>query len=321
VLRTLAIILAVLLVDPLVAAASIPAPLRHETPRFRLYGGDDVLASTRRVAAEAEQRLDLVCERIGGCDQLGGVIEVIIAEDPEAFAANLPRGSAMAEWAAGVAYPAERRIILRAHGSALFSLMETFDHEVAHVLMHARAGGRPFPRWVNEGLAIWASGEALVARLETAQSAAMTNRLIPFDELERHFPARGPRVALAYAQSGLLVRHLVRQHGPHALPSLLDEVARGEDFDRAFQRRFGAPPHEFGDAWSQDLQSSTSAVMLFRDGTVFWILMTLLFVFVAWRTVRHRRLAIERMGEEEEAAAAFDQLELQRDTDEPPTLH
>lgn len=308
-------------------AVATPPPgvvLRAETAHFRVYGGDAVATAAERLAPEAETRLAGVCQRLGACDVLEGKVDVYIAEDPEAFAANLPSGSPMAEWAAGVAFPAERRVVLRAHGSALFTFLQTFDHELAHVLLHAVAGGNPYPRWVTEGLAIWASGEGLLERLTTANRAAILGNLLPFSELDRHFPRQGPKVEIAYAQSALFVHTLVGRFGGGALPQVLREVGQGIPFDQAFADRFGGDPDSLGDLWSRDLERDSSPVMLFHDGSAFWVLMTLLFVYVAMRQARERRRQMDAMDGPElppDAVTAFAELETQRREGEAPTLH
>ncbi|MCA9514406.1 MAG: hypothetical protein KC635_05645 [Myxococcales bacterium] len=310
----------------LIAAAPLPpgVSLRAETTHFRVYGSDAVATAAERLAPEAEGRLDAVCQRLGACHVLSGKVDVFVAEDPEAFAASLPPGSPMAEWASGVAFPAERRVVLRAHGSALFSFLQTFDHELAHVLLHGLAGGNPYPRWVTEGLAIWASGEGLMERLASANRAAVLGNLLPFDELDRRFPNKGPNVEIAYAQSALFVHTLVGRFGAGALPQVLREVGRGARFDDAFEARFGGAPDSLGDLWSRDLERDSSPLMLFQDGSAFWVLMTLLFVYAAWRQQRDRQRQMEAMdGPEQDPAAlaAFEELETQRREGEAPTLH
>jgi len=323
-------VLALLALPSLRAVAAPPEvpPSVGQTPHFHVHAEPGARASAERVLAVAEERFSRVCGALDACAALKGPIAVWVAEDPERFAAAFPGATPMTEWAAGVAFIEERRLVLRAHGSALFSLLETFDHEVAHLLLHALAGGRHVPRWASEGLAIWASGEDVVGRLDAAHRAAVFGNLMPLDALDGAFPDRGSRVPLAYAQSALFTRHLVGRFGPGALPRVLARVGTGDDFESAFTARFGAPAASLALDWAESLESEASPFILMHDGSVLWLLMTLAFIYVGFKQNRQRKLAFARMAEEDveddarrEAERAFAELEAQRATGEPPTLH
>ena len=184
-----------------------------ELPHFRFHLTEGSAGAARRLAEIAEDRYLQLCTPIGACDAPKTKIDVWLAEDAEAFAAAFPDGSPMSEWAVGVTFVDKNRIVLRAHGSALFSLLETFDHELSHALVHAMVPRERLPRWFSEGVAIWQSGEAVMKRLMEAQRAALTSNLMPLSELTRTFPRQGPKVSLSYAQSALFLRYLERHHG------------------------------------------------------------------------------------------------------------
>lgn len=312
------------------AVAALPAGTSPygETEHFVFYGEDELTNAVDKVMSGAEERFARVCTNLGACEVLDGKIEVWVAEDPQQFAAAFPDASPMAEWAAGVAFIGARRIVLRAHGTALFSLVETFDHEVAHILIHAVAGGRHVPRWLNEGLAIWVSGEDVLGRLSAAHRAAITGNLLSLEEIDTGFPSRGARVPLAYAQSALFTRHLIARHGPGALLTVLRGVAAGEDFEVAFRARFDADAAALAADWASALEEDTSPLLLLHDSTLLWFAMTLMFVLVGIRLNRQKRAAFARMDAEDEAAdaraeaaRAYAELEAQRQAGEPPTLH
>ncbi|TNF29224.1 MAG: hypothetical protein EP329_16255, partial [Deltaproteobacteria bacterium] len=309
------------------AAAADATPV-GETPHFVFYGEHELTNAVQKVMAVAEERFARVCAGLGACDVLDGRITVWVAEDPQQFAAAFPDESPMAEWAAGVAFIGARRVVLRAHGTALFSLVETFDHEVAHILIHVLARGHRVPRWLNEGLAIWVSGEDVIGRLSAAHRAAITGNLLTLTELDEGFPSHGSRVPLAYAQSALFTRFLVGRYGPGALLNVVRDVGTGADFDAAFTRRFETSPDALAASWVATLEEESSPLLLFHDSSLMWFVMTLVFVLVGIRLNRQKKAAFARMDAEEEAAEeraeaarAFAELEAQRQSGEPPTLH
>lgn len=293
----------------------------HESAHFVFYGSDRTEHGMAKLLPVAEGRFERICAQVGACDLLDGKIEVYVTEDPQQFAHQLPQGSAMAEWAVGVAFPSQQRIILRAHGTAFFSLLETFDHELSHVMVHAAGGGQRLPVWFLEGMAIHQAGEGVVQRLESAQGAAVTGQLMSFDELARFPSEDAPKLALAYAQSGLFVRFLEREYGQPGFDRLFDGLRAGQAFPDAFRQAFGATRKELEGVFFSDLERSSSAAVILRDGSIIWVAMAALFVWVAVVTYRRRKKEIADMGVSEDIEAAWMQLESARDAGEPPTLH
>lgn len=308
-------LLAIVLVLAPATRAAAPderAPFRT-TAHFRFFGDEDVEGTLTRLADSAEERLQRLCAPIAACDRLTRPIDVWVAADAERFAASFPDDNPMSEWASGVTFLRAQRIVLRRHGTAVFTLQETFDHEVAHVLAHTFAhggGARALPRWFSEGLAIWQAGEALAGRLNEALRAAAMGQLLTFDELDRRFPNEGVRVGIAYAQSALFVRKLARTAGPQAIVSLLHDVGQGVPFDTSFRTHFGAEPAALFERAAEDIESSSSPFSLFADGNLIWGLVTVLFLFAAWWRLRERKHQMARMSDSEDERIAAEELEV-----------
>lgn len=321
--RAAAILTAVLLaVKPLPVQAAPPRPVKPEhaelmklaphvtTTHFRFFGQPDVHSTLEKLATVAEERFQHLCRPIAACDRLTRPIDIWVADDADDFAAAFPDENPMSEWAAGVAFLGAQRVVLRAHGTALFSLMETFDHELAHILHHTFVKDRPLPRWYAEGLAIWQAGESVIERLDAAVKAAASGNLLTFDELTRHFPNEGSRVAVGYAQSALFVRRLVRHHGVQPVVQLLQDVSQGGTFDEAFGRRFGKPPGELFEELSDALEDASNPFVFLYDGNFLWGTTTVLFLFVAWMKVRDRRRQMQRLAESEADRIANEDIAL-----------
>lgn len=281
------------------------------TTHFRFFGDEDVEGTLTRLSSTAEERLERLCTPIAACDRLTRPIDVWVAADAERFAASFPDENPMSEWAAGVTFLQAQRIVLRRHGTALFTLQETFDHEVAHVLAHTFSGargGERMPRWFAEGLAIWQAGEGLAGRLAEAMQAASTGHLLSFEELDRAFPNEGTRVGIAYAQSALFVRKLAREAGPQALAGVLHDLGRGVAFTTSFRERFGTEPAELFERANDDLEATSSPLSIFADGNFLWGLMTVLFIFAAWYRMRDRKQQMARMADAEDQRIAAESM-------------
>ena len=303
-------------------AVAAPEPVSTRvTEHFRLNATAGAEGAADRLAAGADARFLRLRPPLGACAAVPERIDVWLAVDAERFAAAFHGPTPMAEWAVGVAFVRERRIVLRAHGSGLFTLSETFDHEISHILLHDLTRGRPVPLWFVEGLAIWQSGESVVQRLEAAHRAAATGRLISLADLDARFPERGVGVALAYAESGLFVRWLRQRSGALAFKQLFAALGRGIGFEGAFGEAFGASPDELAELWVTEMEATASSIALLRDGSFAWGAMVLLLLWVGVVRMRRRREALDAMGRMEEADDAWAEIEAMRGGGEEPTLH
>ena len=314
--------LALTLALGMLRAHASPPPL-VETEHFRFHATEGTNQNTKRIAAIAESRYDALCATLRVCDIAGETpIDVWLAADAEGFASAFPEGSPMAEWAVGVAFVSHGRIVLRAHGSALFTLQETFDHELSHVLLYRGAAPGHVPRWFTEGVAIWQAGESVLERLVSAQRAALTDRLVPLNELSARFPSKGPAVALTYTEAALFVRWTVGRAGPEAVPRLVRALREGRGFEEAYQEIVGLPFAEAEEAWMETVDSDALMLTLLTDQNVMWSLLTLLFLWAAWVRIREKRLRLAEMEASEAAArAAAEELLYGEQSAQEPTLH
>ena len=141
-------------------------------------------------------------------------------------------------------------------------LYPTLKHEYAHLLLHHAIDSRRLPRWLDEGVAQWAS-DGLSEYLSTGRGpllpqAAAAGRLFYLDELAARFPANRQDLQLAYEQSRSFVNYLVRHYGAHALRRLLQSLAAGAAPWEAFEEAFGVTLADAEDGWRAELHSPGS---------------------------------------------------------------
>ncbi len=270
-----------------VFAAAEPALERHPTEHFVFLYEPGAEALVAPLAQNAEAVRLRVCRELAlPCFQ--GPIEVRLARSEEEFRAALPGRDTPVDNVVGVAYPTANRIVLRADAKGLFTLAETFEHEVSHIAVQRGVGRTRLPRWFLEGLALHQAGQPLAERLESATSAALTRQLIPLGRLERGFPREPAATRLAYAQSMLFFRELLQRGGISRIQALLQAVRRGEAFPSAFLRLYGESLDAVERAFVIDLTTGASWVPILTSGGLIWVVATGLFL---WSYVRRRRRA------------------------------
>jgi hypothetical protein len=129
------------------------------------------------------------------------------------------------------------------------SLESVFRHEVTHLALSARAGGRPLPRWFHEGVATsvdrgWDTMGRLRLLLEMSGNPATSDLARLFDSQSRTDATR------AYRLSAALVADIERRHGRAAPARIAGRVASGIPFATAFEQETNETPDQAAErAW------------------------------------------------------------------------
>lgn len=190
------------------------------------------------LAARAIESLDRAYWRIG--DLLGGAYPLnpvpVVLYTREQFR-DVTRSPA---WAAG-AYDGMIRVPVRGALDKSEELDRVLAHEFAHALVRGLAA-RGVPTWLNEGLASAVESDNLSWAEARLQQAGTT---IPLANLTTSFGRlSGDEAELAYAESAVLVRHMLDEAGGYAVANLLRDLGEGAGFNAAFLRRI---QREFAD--------------------------------------------------------------------------
>jgi hypothetical protein len=95
------------------------------------------------------------------------------------------------------------------------------------------------PTWLNEGLAVTFEAHGVeTARAQLAESP----RRLPFARLARNFQGlSGDDARLAYAQSAVMAQRLLDEGGGSGMVAILEDLAAGVPFQRAYEQRLFLP--------------------------------------------------------------------------------
>ncbi len=264
---------------------------------LRFESSDALAIERREIEAEVARSLPSLVEFFG--DSLAGDYVVELTGTPAEFV-NATAGHAPV-WAIGVAMPRDGRVVLQ---SERFTPPETrvgrvAVHEIIHLFVAEAADGGA-PRWLDEGIAVYLSGEDRGATIYDLAKALYTENLLFLDEIARRFPESGASARLAYYESLTAVQFIARNWGGASLRDLLDATAR-YGYEDALRATYGMSSDELEFEWYRDLRKRTRWVGWVGEGIPLAALMTVL-VVAAWarkRVVARRRLA---RWEREEAA-------------------
>lgn len=229
-------------------------------------------------------------------------VRVDVARTPGEMATLAPAGAPYPDYAAGVAYPDIRLILLTiapVHPTDQHDLVQVFRHEVAHIALSDATAGAHVPRWFNEGFAVLASGETSLARLGTLWTATVASTLLPLRRIEVGFPRDEGTAEIAYAQAVDVVRYLLRERERFRFQGLVERLRAGEAFPSALLGSYGVDLAELEREWREDVAKRYTFWPVLFSGSFVWGGVLGLFL-LGWRRRRkHARLTLNRWAREE----------------------
>ncbi len=186
-----------------------------------------------------------------------------------------------------------------------FTLRITLKHELCHLLLHRHITRVHLPKWLDEGVAQWASdgiGEIMTGRNDSVlRWATFSGRFIRLDALAHHFPGSDRDLVLAYEQSKLLVEYIIANFGKNGLLNILEAMRNGREADQAIEMSLMMSTADLEHAWQRN-QRSVSTLLAYLAANIY----TLVFIGAAFLTfvlylrvmIRKRRFVDEEEDEE-----------------------
>jgi hypothetical protein len=234
-------------------------------------------------------------------------ILVRIARSPEQMAELAPEGAGVPPYAAGVAYPSVHLALLTLQAPETWEapdLVEVLRHELTHLALADAVAGHHVPRWFDEGLAIFESGEGRWSRFRVLWDATLSGRLLPLADLDRGFPEDRYEVSVAYAESADFVQFLMRDADRARYGSLIQRVRNGGAFLRALEDAYGTDIPRLEYEWREERGRHFGVAPLLTGSGLLWVIVMGL-AAVAWSKRRRRaRTKLEQWAREEAQADA-----------------
>jgi hypothetical protein len=230
-------------------------------------------------------------------------VRVMVARSPLEMASLAPPNAPYPDYAAGVAYSEVGLVLLTVlpvHPTSQHDLGEVFRHELAHVALEDALGGRPVPRWFNEGFAVMASGETSFPRMQTLWTATISDNLLSLSQLERSFPSKEWEAEIAYAQAADVVRFLVKREERHRFRTLISHLRGGESMDDALFNSYGEQTSTLEHEWRQDVAKKYTFYPVLFSGSLVWVGTLGLFA-AGWRKKKRKAAATLARWAREEA--------------------
>lgn len=237
--------------------------------------------------------------------QVNDTIRVFIARNRYDF--DTAAFGGVPDWGVGVAIPRKDYISVLSPVGENFSqpFEEIVRHELAHIAIHKRAGGKLIPRFMDEGFAMmfahqWSFGDDI-----TVAKARLTGSLYSLWEIDGVNMLNSAQARIAYAESYLAVKFIIETFGKQAFQNLLDGFGQGKNRDAVFQEVLGTSFIGFDKMFADHLKNNYHWVMILTDPIILWTGLVLLFL-LGFILIRRKNKDIYKKWEEEEKLESTD---------------
>jgi hypothetical protein len=164
-------------------------------------------------------------------------------------------GESAQEWTGGRAYPDFNTVLIGVASSDLRWGQRAVAHEFAHLIV-SRATSNPFsdvPRWLDEGLAMWAEGDLEPDYRSALNQAIKNNQLLSLQTMSSNFPADSRQASVAYAESYAIIEYIRSTFGRQKLDDMLKAFKEGSTADAVLKSTFGVTTNEMDAQWRASL--------------------------------------------------------------------
>jgi hypothetical protein len=280
-------------------ASALPQLEEIHTPHFYIRHTPDTAGLARQLSLECEHWKSHV-EKTTGLT-IDSPVTVIVTGGNQDFQRAQPEGSNIPVWAAAVAYPSLKLIIIKGErGRSALDLENIFLHEYSHLLLGTIFTRNPIPDWLHEGLAMRLAGEWSISRALTMSEAVLGDRIIPLDKLVVSFPDEEHLAQVAYAESYYVISFFLSEFGSGALAKFIKDYGRGFGFENALYRSTGLKKEVFEQRWKRFVRLRFSWLPIISGAGGLWFLISLLFILAYLRKKKRARRTLEAWHEEED---------------------
>ena len=155
------------------------------------------------------------------------------------------------EWMGAQAFADVGVVVISIPPEDLASRRRAVRHELSHLVVHRRVDTSlgDLPRWLDEGLAMYAEGELGDEFRRALEGAIREGRLFSLRSLCSSFPADPELACLCYAQSYSLVEFILEEYGQEKMGELLEVLDESSGCDEALERVLGVDGEGLDGAW------------------------------------------------------------------------
>lgn len=195
-------------------------------------------------------------------------------------------------WTGAFAVPSQHLMVLKSpRWNSSDNFRHELIHELVHLLVHSELGVHDLPRWLDEGMAIFYSGENRWKTDVAVSKALATDSIIPLSEIDNVLQYHRIKADLAYQQSFSAVYYLLTTYDVEALRDIIKALKNGSEVREAFYQATGSNLDDFEKEWHAYIKKTHRWLWIYEINDYLWgfILLLAVLVFVL-RYFRNKRI-------------------------------
>lgn len=195
-------------------------------------------------------------------------------------------------WTGAFASPFNKKMVIRSPrwSNDFLEYRVVLVHELLHLVMPHIVGKQEVPRWINEGMAIFYSGEERWKTSTALSKALSTNSYIPLQEIDDVLNFHRIQAELAYHESYSAIHYLLSIYDIDGLKTILYGIRDRKALDDIFISATGSSFKAFEKEWLAFEKKSQRYYWLSEFDNYLWILILVLVVLaVLVRNLKNRK--------------------------------
>lgn len=205
------------------------------------------------------------------------------------------------DWGAAAAIPLKKRIVIKSPDKFNLnkSLQQLLMHEYAHLAVYQKSIFQEPPRWINEGIAQYISMEWTWSNNIAMGKASVFGQTIDLDEIELVNRFSEQKAQVAYAESYLAVKFLLKNYGQNAVKVYLEQTNQMHSPEDVIYITTGSTWKEFQADFNKYVHQQFNYVSLFMDTIYLWIALAIIVIYTFFVKYKKRREYYKRWEEDE----------------------
>ena len=218
-------------------------------------------------------------------------VRVYLAKSDEEYSKFY--GGQVPAWSSGIAYTKQRIIVLKPgyyYDPANYRL--TLYHEIAHLFLEDGKKEGDLPVWLNEGTAMYLSGQVLSWQdYSTVGNALSAGKIPTLEELEDLISFTGARARVGYLTSLLAVRYIIDTYSESRLRQIIRDFSRGFSAQKVCNKNLGQDFIAFEFAFYQHLKNKFRWTGFLQFESVYLLILVVIVILsFVWIKIRNRRI-------------------------------
>jgi hypothetical protein len=258
--------------------------------------GFEIYSSNQKLAKEVKSILESSYKDLSYSldESLTYPITVYVADSEKDFKSQT--GGNFPDWGIGYAVFEHNLIVIKSpdHFRYNKSLGQLLSHELAHLFLEKKAGGKDLPRWMEEGFAMQKSHEWQIGQDLSVVRALFTRSIFPLSGIEglNSFPES--KAQLSYTLSFLAISYFFKEYGERTLADLVNYISQGKTWDDAFMLTTGSDYAGFQNEFSDYIKKRYQFISFFGDTFLLWLGLAFVIILLYFMKKRSTKKILER---------------------------